>query len=76
MAAENIDTRVSPALDPMTYTAVEAYNDDTRQFVDVVVNAFNDIYQTVGKAHDILLSEPLTERARTAVRVASSSRSR
>lgn len=52
MAADNIDTRVSPALDPETYRAIEGYNDDTRQFVDCVVNAFNDIYQTVGKAYD------------------------
>jgi hypothetical protein len=43
---------ISPALDPETYRAVEGYNDDTRQFVDGVVNAFSDIYQTVGKAHD------------------------
>ena len=49
---DNIDTRVSPALDPETYRAVEGYNDDTRIFVDCVVNAFSDIYQTVGKAHD------------------------
>jgi hypothetical protein len=49
---DNIDTRVSPALDPETYRAVEGYNDNTRPFVDVVVNAFSDIYQTVGRAHD------------------------
>lgn len=47
-----IDSRVSPALDPETYRAVEGYNDDTRMFVDDVVNAFNDIYVTVGKVHD------------------------
>lgn len=53
MAADkSVDTRVSPALDPETYRSVEGYNDDTRQFVDVVVNAFSDIYQTVGAAHD------------------------
>jgi hypothetical protein len=48
----NIDTRVSPALDPETYRAMEGYNDDTRMFVDDVVNAFNDAYLTVGKVHD------------------------
>lgn len=52
MAADDIDTRVSPALDPETYRAVEGYSDDTRPFVDCVVNAFSAIYHTVGKAHD------------------------
>jgi len=53
MAADKpVDTRVSPALDPATYRAVEGYNDDTRPFVDCVVNAFSDIYQTMGNAHD------------------------
>lgn len=47
-----IDSRVSPALDPETYRSVEGYNDDTRGFVDSVVNAFNDAYVTVGKVHD------------------------
>lgn len=46
-----IDSRVSPALDPETYK-VEGYNDDTRTFVDGVVNAFNDAYVTVGKVHE------------------------
>ena len=49
---DNIDSRVSPALDPETYRAVEGYNDETRPFVDSVVNAFNDIYQVLGKIHD------------------------
>src|SRR4051794_12540528 len=49
---DNIDPRVSPALDPETYRAVEGYNDDTRVFVDVVVNAFNEVYRTVGHAYD------------------------
>lgn len=49
---DTIDTRVSPALDPETYRAMEGYNDDTRMFVDDVVNAFNDIYVTLGKIHD------------------------
>lgn len=50
--ADNIDTRVSPALDPETYRAVEGYADDTRGYVDDVVAAFNDIYMTLGKVHD------------------------
>jgi hypothetical protein len=50
--SDKVDTRVSPALDPETYRAVEGYNDETRRFLDGVVNAFNEIYQTVGKAHD------------------------
>jgi hypothetical protein len=49
---ENIDTRVSPALDPETYRAVEGYNDETRPFLDGVVNAFSEIHRTVGAAHD------------------------
>jgi hypothetical protein len=49
---DNIDTRVSPALDPETYRAVEGYNDDTRVFVDVVVNAFAEIYQAARQAYD------------------------
>ncbi len=50
--SEKIDTRVSPALDPETYRAMEGYNDDTRGYVDDVINAFNDIYVTLGKVHD------------------------
>jgi len=47
-----VDTRVSPALDPEVFRAVEGYNDETRPFVDGVVNAFNDVYLTLGKVHD------------------------
>jgi hypothetical protein len=49
---DEIDFRVSPALDPETYRSVEGYNDDTRIFVDCIVNAFSDIYRTVGEAYD------------------------
>lgn len=49
---DNIDTRVSPALDPERFRLMEGYNDDTRMFVDGVVNAYNDIYMTLGKVHD------------------------
>lgn len=48
----NLDSRISPALDPETYRAVENYNEDTRGYVDGVVNAFNDAYVTVGKIWD------------------------
>lgn len=50
--ADNIDTRVSPSLDPERLRLMDGYNDDTRTFVDCVVNAFNDAYQTPGKIHD------------------------
>lgn len=53
--ASNIDTRVSPSLDPEVFRAVEGYDDETRPFVDGVVNAYNDIYQTLGKIHDARL---------------------
>ena len=49
---DNIDTRVSPALDPERFRLMQGYSDDTRMFVDDVINAFNDIYQTLGKVHD------------------------
>lgn len=47
-----IDTRITPALDPEIYRAVPGYNDDTRGYVDDVVGAFNDIYVTLGRVHD------------------------
>lgn len=50
--ADNIDIRISPALDPETYRAMEGYNESNRGFVDGVVNVFSDIYQTLGKVHD------------------------
>lgn len=49
---DNIDTRVSLSLDPETYRAIEGYNDETRTFVDHVINAFNDAHVTVGKLWD------------------------
>lgn len=47
-----IDSRISPALDPEVFRAVDGYDEDTRLFVDGVANAFNDIYVTCGKLHD------------------------
>lgn len=46
---DDINTRVSLSLDPEMYREVEGYNDETRGFVDHVINAFNDAYITVGK---------------------------
>ncbi|MDF7774045.1 hypothetical protein P1X14_02200 [Sphingomonas sp. AOB5] len=48
---DKIDTRVSPALDPETYRAIEGYEENA-QFVGGVVNAMNDAYVTLGKVHD------------------------
>lgn len=50
--APNVDIRISPAIDPETYRAVDGYNDETRGYVDDVVSAFNDAYLTLGKLHD------------------------
>jgi hypothetical protein len=50
--ADKVDTRISPALDPEVYRSVEGYDDDTRMFVDSVVNAVNDAHQTLGRIHD------------------------
>jgi len=49
--ADNIDVRVSPALDPETYRSIEGYEEHA-QFVGGVVNAMNDAYVTVGKLWD------------------------
>lgn len=49
---DNIDARVSPALDPERLRLMDGYNDETRMFVDGVVNAYNDIYHVLGKLHD------------------------
>jgi hypothetical protein len=51
MATTPINSKVSPALDPETYKAVEGYDDSTRGYVDDVVSVFQDIYGTVGKLH-------------------------
>jgi hypothetical protein len=53
MADDDIDTRVSPALDPERFRLMDGYGDDTRQFVDVVINAYSDVYQVLGKVHDL-----------------------
>lgn len=50
--SSNLDTRVTPSLDPETYRSVEGYSDITRGYVDDVISAFNDIYVTLGKVYD------------------------
>lgn len=50
--SDKVISRVSPALDPETYRAIEGYDDSTRGYVDDVVSVFNDIYATLGKLHD------------------------
>ncbi len=49
--ADNIDSRVSPALDPETYRSIEGYEEHA-QFVGDVVNAMTDAYGTCGKLWD------------------------
>lgn len=48
---EEIDTRVSPALDPETYRSIDGYEDHA-QFVGGVVNAMTDAYHVLGRLHD------------------------
>ena len=43
-----LDTRISPALDPETFRAIEGYDDETAPFVGCV----NDAHVTVGKLWD------------------------
>lgn len=49
--ADNLDTRVSPSLDPETYRLIEGYEEHS-QFCGGVVNAMNDATVTLGKLHD------------------------
>lgn len=46
-----VNWRVTPALDPETYLAVEGVNDSTRGYIDDVVSLMNDCYATLGKLH-------------------------
>lgn len=46
-----VNFRISPALDPGTYLAVEGINDSTRGYVDDVISTMNDAYLTLGKLH-------------------------
>lgn len=50
--SDNIDTRVSPALDPEVIRLMDGFTDEDAQFVGGVVNAFNDAYQTLSKLND------------------------
>ena len=49
---DNLDIRVSPALDPETYRAIDGFTEEMAPFVGGVVSAMNDAYVTVGKLHD------------------------
>jgi hypothetical protein len=46
-----VDSRISPALDPETYRAIEGYTDETAPFVGNVIHAFTDAYDVLGKLH-------------------------
>lgn len=46
-----VNSRVTPALDPEVYLAVEGVNDSTRGYIDDVVSFCNDAYATLGKLH-------------------------
>jgi len=48
---KEVNSRVTPALDPETYRSVEGYDDSTRGYVDDVVSLMNDAYDTLGKLH-------------------------
>jgi hypothetical protein len=44
-----VNSRVTPALDPSTYLAVEGVNDSTRGYISDVVSFANDAYSTLGQ---------------------------
>lgn len=46
-----VNFKISPALDPEAYLAVDGVNDSTRGYVDDVISTMNDAYQTLGKLH-------------------------
>lgn len=46
-----VNSRVTPALDPETYLAVEGVNDSTRGYVDDVISWANDCYAVLGQLH-------------------------
>lgn len=47
-----VNSKVTPALDPETYLAIEGVNDITRGYVDDVISFMNDAYATLGKLHE------------------------
>ncbi|WP_294390669.1 hypothetical protein [uncultured Sphingomonas sp.] len=73
MSVPQINTAISPALDPMTYQSVEGYDDSTRGYVDDIISLFNDTYATLGKlvgARKLADSNPAwTEEQRLAGRL-------
>lgn len=46
-----VNWKITPALDPETYLAVEGVDESTRGYVDDVVSAMNDTYATLGQLH-------------------------
>ena len=46
-----VNARVTPALDPETYLAVDGVNDSTRGYIDDVVSWANDCYAVLGQLH-------------------------
>lgn len=50
---DNIDTRVSISLDPQVYREIDGYGEDTRVFVDCVINAVSAAQHTLQKAHNL-----------------------
>ncbi len=46
-----VNPRVTPALDPETYLAIDGVNDSTRGYIDDVVSFCNDAYATLGQLH-------------------------
>lgn len=56
-----LNAKVSPALDPETYLAVEGVNDSTRGYISDVISFANDAYSTLGQLHtakDLVDSNP------------------
>lgn len=46
-----VNSRVTPALDPETYLAVDGVNDSTRGYIDDVIGFCNDAYSVLGQLH-------------------------
>lgn len=47
----DITTTVSPSLHPSNVQAIEGYNDNTKGYVNAVLEAFDTAYQGLGKIH-------------------------
>lgn len=56
-----VNARVTPALDPETYLAVDGVSDSTRGYIDDVIGFCNDAYSVLGQLHaakDLVDSNP------------------